>query len=67
MDIKTYISVTWGIVFEVFKANKGAIFHLFLLWDMYQSLVKHFMYEVVDKLYMSHLVGCIILTNKYRV
>lgn len=45
----------------------GVDFHLSWLWNRYKDLVHRGMYEAAARVYMLHLVGCIILADKSHV
>lgn len=65
--VKDYLGVTLGLVLEKFKANRGAHFCLSWLRDMSKNLIERSMYEGAARVYIFHLVRCIILVDKSHV
>lgn len=61
------LGVTKEHVIEDFWVNMGAHFRLSWLRDRYDELVRQSMYEAAARVYMLHLIGCIMLMNKSHV
>lgn len=67
MAVEKFLGVTLGFFLDEFRVNKGYHFRLSWLWDMYNNMVEHSMYDASNSVYMLYLVGCIILAYKYHV
>lgn len=62
-----YLGVCEDVVLKDFDFNRGAHLRMSCLWDRYEELVATLRYEVAHRVYMPHLVVCIIFADKSGV